>query len=292
MMVLEFLRSQALSLPSLAKFSIAMAAIVGVPWLCRRVGLPPAVGLLMCGVVLGPHGVELIGQNRPIADFFADLGKLLLMFFAGLEIDLARFRQAQQRTIIFGLLTTALPQLLGTAVGFLLGYGTLGAVVLGSLLASHTLLGAPIVTRLGIVRLEPITITFGATVMSDTLSLLVFAVCLATYKSGFSVSVLAIQVAEIAIFVPLVPRRVEPFDGISLGEARRSRGGIFHRDAHDRRGYRRLGAIYQSAGNCRGVSRWIGDRRGCSRQARKGEIGIHWQFLLHPDLLHRDRVFD
>jgi hypothetical protein len=54
----------------------------------------------------------LIGENRPTADFFADLGKLLLMFFAGLEIDLARFRQAQQRTIVFGLLTTALPQLL------------------------------------------------------------------------------------------------------------------------------------------------------------------------------------
>src|SRR5215468_9493273 len=116
------------------------------------------------------------------------------MFFAGLEIDLARFRQAQQRTIVFGLLTTALPLLSGTAVGVLLGYGTLGAVVLSP----------PIVTRLGLVRLESITITFGPTVISDTLSLLVFAVCLATYKSGFSISVLAVQVAEIAIFVPLV----------------------------------------------------------------------------------------
>ena len=31
------------------------------------------------------------------------------MFVAGLEIDLARFRQAQRRTIIFGLLTTTIP---------------------------------------------------------------------------------------------------------------------------------------------------------------------------------------
>ena len=204
MTVLEFLRSHALSLPTLAKFAIAMAVIISIPWLSRQVRLPSAVGFLLSGVVLGPHGLDLIGENRPIADFFADLGKLLLMFFAGLEIDLARFRQAQQRTIVFGLLTTALPQLLGTAVGLLLGYGPLGAIVLGSLLASHTLLGAPIVSRLGIVKLEPITITFGATVMSDTLSLLVFAVCLATYKSGFSVSTLAVQVAEIAIFVPLI----------------------------------------------------------------------------------------
>jgi Kef-type K+ transport system membrane component KefB len=204
MTALEFLRSHALALPTLAKFAIAMAVIVSVPWLSRRVQLPPVVGLLLSGVVLGPHGLDLIGENRPIADFFADLGKLLLMFFAGLEIDLARFREAQRRTVVFGLLTTALPQLLGTAVGLLLGYGVLGAVVLGSLLASHTLLGAPIVARLGLVRLEPITITFGATVMSDTLSLLVFAVCLATYKSGFSISVLLVQVAEIAVFVPLI----------------------------------------------------------------------------------------
>ncbi|MVT67301.1 hypothetical protein GPL21_19560 [Bradyrhizobium pachyrhizi] len=204
MSVLELLRLHDLSLSSLTKFSIGMAFIVSVPPLFRRIRLPAVVGLLLSGVVLGPYGLELIGTNRPVADFFADLGKLLLMFFAGLEIDLARFRQAQQRTLIFGLLTTAFPQLLGTAVGFWLGYGPLTAIVLGSLLASHTLLGAPIVARLGIVRLEPITVTFGATVISDTLSLLVFAVCLATYKSGFSVSVLTIQVAEIAVFVPLV----------------------------------------------------------------------------------------
>jgi len=40
MTVLELFRSHALSLPSLAKFTIAMAAIVGVPWLSRRVRHP------------------------------------------------------------------------------------------------------------------------------------------------------------------------------------------------------------------------------------------------------------
>ena len=105
MTALELLRSHALALPSLAKFAIAMAVIVSIPRLSRAVRLPPAVGFLLSGVVLGPHGFELIGENRPIADFFADLGKLLLMFFAGMEIDLARFRQAQQRTMVFGLLT-------------------------------------------------------------------------------------------------------------------------------------------------------------------------------------------
>ena len=98
------------------------------------------------------------------------------MFFAGLEIDLTRFRQAQRKTIIFGLWTTGLPLLLGTAVGFLFGYKPIAAIVLGSLLASHTLLGLSIVTGLDIARLEPVTVTVGATVISDTLSRIVFAI--------------------------------------------------------------------------------------------------------------------
>jgi hypothetical protein len=58
-------------------------------------------------VVLGPHVLGFFGEHRPIADFFAELGKLLLMFSAGLEIDIALFRRAQTRSIIFGLFTTA-----------------------------------------------------------------------------------------------------------------------------------------------------------------------------------------
>jgi Kef-type K+ transport system membrane component KefB len=181
-----------------------MAIIVGIPPLCRRARLPAVVGLLLSGVVLGPHVLGIGGERTPIADFFAQLGKLLLMFFAGLEIDLAQFRRAQNKSITFGAITTFIPLLLGTAVGLLFGYQPVAAVVIGSLLASHTLLGAPIIVRLGETRLEPITITIGATVLSDTLSLIVFAICVPIYQSGFSVFGLVVQLIEIAIFVPLI----------------------------------------------------------------------------------------
>jgi Kef-type K+ transport system membrane component KefB len=201
---LAWLRSELGSLPPLAKFALGMAVIVGIPQLSRRMRIPAVVGLLLAGVVLGPHFLDILGEKRPIADFFADLGKLLLMFFAGLEIDLALFRRAQRRSIIFGLLTTGTPLVLGMSVGLLFGYRLIPSIVLGSLLASHTLLGLPIIARLGETRLEPITVTVGATVLSDTLSLVVFAICVSTFKSGFSVAQLALQLVEIAIFVPLI----------------------------------------------------------------------------------------
>jgi len=204
MRAFEFLRSAAAALSVLAKFALGMVMIFGIPRLSRHVRLPAVVGLLLSGVVIGPHVLGIFGEQRPIAEFLAELGKLLLMFVAGLEIDLALFRQVQGRAILFGLITTGIPLLLGTAVGLVFGYGLLAAIVVGSLLASHTLLGSSIVAQLGANRLEPIIVTVGATVLSDTLSLVVFAICVSTYESGFSLAVLGGQLLEIAIFVPLI----------------------------------------------------------------------------------------
>ena len=160
--------------------------------------------MLLGGVIIGPYVLGFFGTDRPIADFMAELGKLLLMFFAGLEIDLGLFRRARNRSIAFGITTTVLPLVLGTAVGLAFGYAAIPAIVIGSLLASHTLLGLPILDRLGLKRLESVTVTVGATVMSDTLSLVVFAICVSISTTGFSASALALLLAEIAGYIILV----------------------------------------------------------------------------------------
>jgi Kef-type K+ transport system membrane component KefB len=202
--VLDFVRMHLLGWPTLAKAAIALAVIVGVPPLSQRLKIPGVVGLLLAGVVIGPHGLQLISENHPIAGFFSQIGRLLLMFFAGLEIDLALLQKAKNRLYIFGLLTTLTPLLLGTCVGLLFGYAAVPAVVIGSLLASHTLLGLPIITKLGKAQLEPIIVTVGATVISDTLSLVVFSICVSIFKTGFSLPSLGLQLLEIAIFVPFI----------------------------------------------------------------------------------------
>jgi len=200
----DAVRASAFALPLLAKFAIGLVVIVAVPALSRKVRLPAVVGLLLAGVLFGPHGLELIGTQRPIADFLGEIGKLMLMFMAGMEIDLDTFRRVRSRSIIFGIVTTSLPLVLGTAVGFAFGYGALPAVVIGSLLASHTLLASGIIAKLGLAKLEPISVTYGATMFSDTSSLVVFAICASTFQRGFSIGALAILLIEIAIFIPLV----------------------------------------------------------------------------------------
>jgi Kef-type K+ transport system membrane component KefB len=201
---ISFLRDHLFTLPVLAKFAVGMLVLVAIPRLSRRVHLPVPVGLLLSGVLVGPYVLDIFGTVRPIADFFAELGKLLLMFFAGLEINLELFRRARNRSIALGIATTAIPLVLGTIVGLSFGYAAIPAIVIGSLLASHTLLGLSIVSRLGLGSLEPMTVTVGATVMSDTLSLVVFAICVSIYTTGFSPSGLALLLAEIAGYIVLV----------------------------------------------------------------------------------------
>jgi Kef-type K+ transport system membrane component KefB len=181
-----------------------MVMLVTIPRLCRRLHVPVAVGLLLSGVIVGPYVLGFFTVDRPITDFMAELGKLLLMFFAGLEIDLGQFRSARNRSLAFGLTTTIFPLLLGTGVALAFGYPPIPAVVIGSLLASHTLLGLPAIDRLGLHSYEPVTVTVGATVMSDTLSLVVFAICVSIYTTGFSPPGLAVLLAEIAGYIFVV----------------------------------------------------------------------------------------
>jgi Kef-type K+ transport system membrane component KefB len=191
-------------LPLLVRFALVLAIFLFIPPLCQRVRLPPAVGLLLAGVALGPSGLGTLPNAAPVAGFFAEIGKLLLMFFAGLEIDLSQFQRTGKRSLVFGSFTFSIPFVVGIGVGLLAGYGWLTAVLIGSLIASHTLLGFPILQRMNLVREEPVAVTIGGTIFTDLTALLVLSVCLAIHRSGFSASVLAVQIGEMVAYTLLV----------------------------------------------------------------------------------------
>src|SRR5215831_15147121 len=181
-----------------------MAIFLLIPPLCRRLRVPAGVGLLLAGVALGPSGLHTLPNAAPVAEFFAEIGKLLLMFFAGLEIDLRQFRRTGTRSLVFGLLTFSIPQVVGVAVSLLAGYGWLAAVLIGSLMASHTLLGFPIVRQLSLSEDEPVAVAIGGTVFTDLASLLVLAVCLPIHQTGFSGATFLLQIVELFAYLIIV----------------------------------------------------------------------------------------
>jgi Kef-type K+ transport system membrane component KefB len=106
--------------------------------------------------------------------------------------------------MVFGFLTFSIPLVIGAGVTILAGYTWLTALLVGSLMASHTLLGFSIVQRRKLVTDESVAVTIGGTVFTDLAALLVLAVCVPIFTSGFSTSAFAIQVIELVVCIPLI----------------------------------------------------------------------------------------
>ena len=184
----------------LTDFTILLLVTLALPPLFERLNLPGLVGLLFAGVVLGQDGLAWLSGDSESIKLLSDIGKIYLMFVAGLEIDLKEFRRHRNRSLLYGCLTFLVPLLMGIAVGRGFGLGWNGSVLLGSLFASHTLLGYPIVQRLGVVRNEAVMVTIGATIFTDISALLVLAVCIAIHSGSFSALSLVVQLVAIAVY--------------------------------------------------------------------------------------------
>ena len=170
-----------------AFFLLIMTIILITPILSERVRLPGIIGIILGGMLIGPHGFQLIEAGDRI-EFLSTIGLVYLMFSAGLEVDINQFMRVRGRSIIFGFFTFLLPQLMGMGLGWILGLDWLGSILLGSAFASHTLIAFPILTRLGVARNEAIAVTTGATVLTDIGAFIVLAVVLGAKTGGLGIA--------------------------------------------------------------------------------------------------------
>src|ERR1700675_4909530 len=85
------------SLPSVL---ILLASGVVAVALCRSLRLPPMIGYLVAGLVLGPHALGL-ATDREVIHTLAEFGVVFLMFSIGLEFSLPKL--ITMRPVVFGL---------------------------------------------------------------------------------------------------------------------------------------------------------------------------------------------
>ena len=157
-------------------FSLILFIILLSPILLRRIKIPGIIGLILSGVVIGPHGLNLLEQNSAV-DLFSTIGLLYIMFIAGLELDMNEFRKTRHKSILFGIFTFAIPIAIGYPVcRYILEYDTLASIMISSMFATHTLVAYPLVNSYGISKNEAVAITIGGTILTDTAVLIILAV--------------------------------------------------------------------------------------------------------------------
>jgi monovalent cation:H+ antiporter-2, CPA2 family len=137
-----------------------IAAVLGVV-VFRSMKLPPMLGYLVVGVLIGPNALALAKDSAGVT-YLAEFGVVFLMFVLGLEFNLPKLKS--MRTLVFGL---GLSQVALTMMGALLGHvlllwlfsftarpwelGWQGAVVLGGAIAMSS---TAIVVKMMAERLE------------------------------------------------------------------------------------------------------------------------------------------
>ena len=94
-----------------------LAAVLGVV-ACRSLKLPPMLGYLAAGILIGPHALAL-AQNSESVRHLGEFGVVFLMFAIGLEFSLPKLRAMRKQVFGLGLLqvaATMLAAVIGTLV--------------------------------------------------------------------------------------------------------------------------------------------------------------------------------
>lgn len=157
-------------------FATVMLIVLVAPLLFKLIKMPGLVGHIVAGIIVGPEAIGMLQRGDTMV-LLGTVGLIYLMFTAGLEIDLNGFKKNRSRSIVFGLSSYILPQLIGMFLFlWVMDFSWQSSILIGSVFASHTLLAYPIISRFGASKNEAVTITVGGTILTDTLALLVLAV--------------------------------------------------------------------------------------------------------------------
>src|SRR5438876_1489086 len=112
---------------------VLLAVACAVLFVLNRLRLPPVVGYLCSGIVLGPL-LGLISKSDAVGTL-AEIGVLLLMFTLGLEFDTRYFLRIRRVAIGGGGLQILLTIVAAVGAGLLLGWSPRTSIFLGCIVA-------------------------------------------------------------------------------------------------------------------------------------------------------------
>ena len=115
-------------------FVYLAAAVVAVP-IAKRLGLGSVLGYLIAGMVIGPFGLGLIGEEGQDVMHFAEFGVVMMLFLIGLELRPALLWRMRGPILGTGGLQVGVTTVILTAIGMLLGLPWQTSLAVGMTLA-------------------------------------------------------------------------------------------------------------------------------------------------------------
>lgn len=178
---------------------IILAAKLG-GYISYRLGQPSVLGELFVGLILGPSVLDLLHlpyfSDTHLAEsitHLAEVGVLLLMFIAGLDLHLDDLAKSGKVSVLAGLLGVALPLLLGIGVGLAFQMDLTASIFIGLVLSATSVsISAQTLMELKVLRSRVGVGLLGAAVFDDVLVVLGLSVFVALTQSGSQANLISV----------------------------------------------------------------------------------------------------
>jgi Kef-type K+ transport system membrane component KefB len=177
---------------------ITLAKVGG--YLSYKLGQPAVVGEVLAGLILGPSVLNFLNWSvftdahlGETITHFAELGVLLLLFIAGLDLHLSDLVKSGKTAAMAGSLGFVLTLGMGYILARFFSFDTPEALFVGLILAPTSIgISAQTLMELKVLRTKVGTTLLGAAVVDDTLGVLGVSLYLAFFLAGTTSSTTSI----------------------------------------------------------------------------------------------------
>lgn len=177
--------------------------------LAGRIGMSPIPLYLVGGLAFGAGGVVKLEGMHEFAHLSGEIGVILLLLMLGLEYTAAELFTGLRRSWQAGVLDLVLNFLPGAALALLLGWGTVGAMVMGGVTyISSSGIAAKVITDLGRIgnRETPVVLSilvFEDLAMAVYLPILTATLAGVSFLGGLTTVAISLAVVTVVLMVAL-----------------------------------------------------------------------------------------
>ena len=176
----------------------------------RYFKLPRVIGQISAGIILGLPIIKsqlFTNEILSVFSFITNIGIILLFFFVGLEINLAKFKKNFKESSLIAIFNTLIPLTLGFIVGrFLFGFNNIASLVIGiSVSVSSQAISLDILEEAKLLKSRIGNIILASGTVDDVFELLLISFILIVFHSQL-VGQLSFQkfIFDILFFVGIV----------------------------------------------------------------------------------------
>ena len=186
------------------QLSILLVAAIAGGLLIKRFGYPVALGELLVGILLGPSIFNLISDQATVS-VFAELGAIILLFYIGLETEMADLRKQLLPSLSVGVLGAIVPLVLCYYTALTFGISNNEALFLGVVFTA-TSIGITIRLLKDMGKLNnPAGLTIlGAGIVDDIVAVILLSVVLSILSGGVNAIDIGLVVVKAIIFWAII----------------------------------------------------------------------------------------